>query len=120
MTTMASDVVAASGGGDAMDYFWPLYLAQIGLSVFVLLTQPKDERIPKEMKQARAMAAWLGFVPCWGLMIIAQLSALAVSRVQIARLQRFDRAQEARQTEIEAEGRRPETGGGSSGRNPFL
>lgn len=62
------------------------YLAQIAFGMYVFVNYPKRANLPARVQTAHSYAAWAGFVPFVGLMLVVQLVAFAYYRSAVNRL----------------------------------
>jgi hypothetical protein len=104
------------------------YLAQIAFGMYVHVTYPRRVNLPGRVQNARTYAAWWGFFPIVGIMLILQLAMFAYYRSAIGRIgaQRADLRAElptsfgsSGSTALPA-GETPAGPSRASGTNPFL
>ena len=63
-----------------------LYIAQIAFGMYVYFNYPKQANLPSRVQTAHGYAAWAGFVPFVGLMLVVQLVMFAYYRSAVTRI----------------------------------
>jgi hypothetical protein len=63
-----------------------LYVAQIAFGMYVHLTYPRRVNLPARVQTARTYAAWWGFIPFVGLMLVLQLAMFAYYKSAVSRI----------------------------------